>query len=97
MTLVPIFEPPPKRKRGRPRKVKPPKFDWATWTDDATSESPAAAPPPEPQPVETVAIALPPLSGITRFDGPRVRAGDRWKRRLRFPVGSTSRRQAQEG
>jgi len=35
---VPLFEPLPKRKRGRPRKIRPPKFDWTEWMVDGEPE-----------------------------------------------------------
>ncbi len=87
---VPMFEPPPKRGRGRPRKIKPPKFDWTAWTSnedgDVHVESAIVAPHAAAAPVVKPVMALPPLTGVTRFEGPRVRAGERWKRRLRMPV-----------
>ena len=30
----PLLEPPPKRQRGRPRKVRAPKFNWLEWAAD---------------------------------------------------------------
>jgi hypothetical protein len=95
MTLVPLFEPAPKRKRGRPRKIKPPKFDWTEWAEGAPEIDAADTVVQQPIPLQThLPQALPRLSGVTRFDGPKVRAGERWKRRLRFVGGAAARQQA---
>ncbi len=82
-----------KRKRGRPRKAKPPKFDWAEWSDmdgNADGEDLAVVEatilPPPPPPAQAVA-PLPPLTRLSRVAAPRLRAGERWKRRLRIPGG----------
>ncbi len=101
MTPVPIFEAPPKRKRGRPRKIREPKFDWTVWSSDEplefAAEAAAAPLPAVPAAAAGQIMDLPPLSGLTRYDGPRLRSGERWKRRLRIPGGGPAKPRAQSG
>lgn len=95
MYPIPMFEPAPKRKRGRPRKVRAPKFDWTTWSaGDETEEAPIAA--VVPLPVYTPAAAEADSPVVPRFEsaGPRLRAGERWKRRIRVPGGGPLRPRA---
>lgn len=94
MTSVQGFEPQPKRKRGRPRKIKPPKFDWAVWTDG--DDAPEAREPVAAAPVAVVAAVaeLPPLARAPRSAALRLRSGERWKRRLRIPGGGPARPRA---
>lgn len=100
---IPMFEPPPKRKRGRPRKIRAPKFDWTVWASDEA---------PEPVPMPTVVQVaqveevdfedletLSVVPTLQRFEnsGPRLRAGERWKRRIRVPGGGPARPRSQDG
>ena len=93
MTPVHAFEPQPKRKRGRPRKVKPPKFDWAIWTDDEAPPAPGTSE-RAPAAIATPVAALPPLVRAPRPAALRLRSGERWKRRLRIPGGGPARPRA---
>lgn len=91
MHPVPMFEPTPKRKRGRPRKVRPPKFDWSVWTADEKHDGGFEAETADfevaytPDPV----FKPTPLTFAPQYEstGPRLRAGERWKRRIRVPGG----------
>ena len=93
MFQIPLFEPPPKRKRGRPRKIQTPKFDWTSWTSGEEADAAPAVRHIEAD--EVRAADLPPLTLSSRSQ--RLRAGERWKRRLRIPAGGPARRRAQNG
>ena len=105
MHQVPLFEPPPKRKRGRPRKIRPPKFDWTVWTSDSEAQqsaavvpqptAPAAMPPAAPPPQPPAATQ--PLVSQYVASGPRLRAGERWKRRIRVPGGGPLHPRSSQG
>jgi hypothetical protein len=85
MHPVPVFDPPAKRKRGRPPKVRPPEFDWTVWSSDDVDVDhhvPVAAP------RDPDIGQVPPPVHDPHVSRQRIKAGQRWKRRLRVPTGS---------
>ena len=91
---LPKFEAAPKRKRGRPRKVQGPQFDWKEWSAGSGAEPQeiVAAAEVLTQDIAAPALLLAPLSAAPLPASPRVRAGERWKRRLRIPALSLRRK-----
>jgi len=70
---TPLFEP-PKRKRGRPRKIRPPKFDWTEWMVDGESVTLGETADAQ-KPTTTTQV----MASHSVIQGQRLRVGERWK------------------